>query len=166
MWLFFIFVAVPVVEIALFIKVGGWLGLFPTLAIIVITAALGTYLVKTQAISTFSIIKTKFSNLQNPTEPVAHAAMIANVTGGLRSSCEIWFKSSIARIITHGSTSRPAARRRRWSMVRARCPVHRADSVSAARCPLTGRFRAERVTIHSSAIIRTACVTMRLCWFC
>ena len=76
MWLFFIFVAVPVVEIALFIKVGGWLGLFPTLAIIVITAALGTYLVKTQAISTFSTIKTKFSNLQNPTEPVAHAAMI------------------------------------------------------------------------------------------
>ena len=76
MWLFFIFVAVPVVEIALFIKVGGWLGLFPTLAIIIITAALGTYLVKTQAISTFSTIKTKFSNLQNPTEPVAHAAMI------------------------------------------------------------------------------------------
>jgi UPF0716 protein FxsA len=69
-------VAVPVVEIALFIKLGGWLGLFPTLAIIVITAALGTYLVKTQAISTFSTIKTKFSNLQNPTEPVAHAAVI------------------------------------------------------------------------------------------
>lgn len=76
MWLFLIFVAVPIIEIALFINLGGWLGTFPTLAIIVITAALGTYLVKTQAISTFETIKTKFGSLQNPTEPVAHAAMI------------------------------------------------------------------------------------------
>ena len=76
MWLFLIFVAVPVIEIALFINLGGWLGTLPTLAIIVITAALGTFLVKTQAISTFETIKTRFGSLKNPTEPVAHAAMI------------------------------------------------------------------------------------------
>lgn len=76
MWLFLLFVAVPIIEIALFINIGGWLGTFPTLAIIVITAALGTYLVKNQAISTFGMIKRKFEGLQNPTEPVAHAAMI------------------------------------------------------------------------------------------
>ncbi|MDA9990464.1 FxsA family protein [Paracoccaceae bacterium] len=76
MWLFLIFVAVPIIEIALFINLGGWLGTFPTLAIIVITAALGTFLVKTQAISAFKTIGTKFRSLQNPTEPVAHAAMI------------------------------------------------------------------------------------------
>ena len=69
MWLFLIFVAVPIIEIALFINLGGWLGTFPTLAIIVITAALGTFLVKTQAISTFKTIGTKFRSLQNPTEP-------------------------------------------------------------------------------------------------
>ena len=56
MWLFFIFVAVPIIEIALFIQVGGWLGLFPTLAIVIITAALGTYLVRSQAIETFASV--------------------------------------------------------------------------------------------------------------
>ena len=76
MWLFFIFVVVPVIEVALFIKLGGWLGTFPTLAIIVITAALGTFLVKTQAILTFNAIKSKFRNLRNPTEPLADAGMI------------------------------------------------------------------------------------------
>ena len=44
MWLFALFVAVPIVEIALFIQVGGWLGLLPTLAIVIATAALGTFL--------------------------------------------------------------------------------------------------------------------------
>jgi hypothetical protein len=31
MWLFFLFLSVPLIEIALFIQVGGWLGLWPTL---------------------------------------------------------------------------------------------------------------------------------------
>ncbi|MEM8823957.1 MAG: FxsA family protein, partial [Pseudomonadota bacterium] len=34
MWLFAVFVAVPILEIALFIQVGGWLGLSPTLLIV------------------------------------------------------------------------------------------------------------------------------------
>lgn len=33
MWLFALFVAVPLIEIGLFIQVGGWIGLWPTLAI-------------------------------------------------------------------------------------------------------------------------------------
>ena len=76
MWLFVVFVAVPIIEIALFINLGTWLGVFPTLAIVLITAALGTYLVKSQAISTFETIKSELRNLQNPTQTVAHAAMI------------------------------------------------------------------------------------------
>ena len=76
MWLFVIFVAVPIIEIALFINLGSRLGVFPTLAIVLITAALGTYLVKSQAISTFETIKLELRNLQNPTQTVAHAATI------------------------------------------------------------------------------------------
>ena len=76
MWLFVIFVAVPIIEIALFINLGSRLGVFPTLAIVLITAALGTYLVKSQAISTFETIKLELRNLQNPTQSVAHAATI------------------------------------------------------------------------------------------
>lgn len=42
MWLLFIFIAIPVIEIALFIQLGGLIGLWPTLAIVVATAILGT----------------------------------------------------------------------------------------------------------------------------
>ena len=34
MWLLIAFIAVPIIEIALFIQIGGFLGLFPTLAVV------------------------------------------------------------------------------------------------------------------------------------
>jgi len=76
MWLFFVFVAVPIIEIALFIQIGGWLGLLPTLLIVIITAALGTHLVRSQAIATFGSLRESLETLQNPTEPLAEGAMI------------------------------------------------------------------------------------------
>ena len=48
MYLFLAFLLVPIIEIALFIQVGGLIGLWPTLAIVVLTAVLGTWLVRTQ----------------------------------------------------------------------------------------------------------------------
>ena len=76
MWLFFIFLVIPITEIALFIQIGGWLGLFPTLFIIIITAALGTYLVQSQAIATFGNIRQSLKTLVNVTEPLVDGAMI------------------------------------------------------------------------------------------
>lgn len=76
MWLLFLFIAVPVIEIALFIQVGGIIGLFPTLFIVVLTAILGTYLVRSQGLSTLATLQSQFSNLQDPTESLAHGAMI------------------------------------------------------------------------------------------
>lgn len=76
MWLFALFVAVPIVEIALFIQVGGWLGLLPTLAIVVATAALGTFLVRRQGLAELARIQGSLSELRDPTRPLAHGAMI------------------------------------------------------------------------------------------
>lgn len=45
------FIAVPIIEIALFIQVGGWIGLWPTLAVIVLTAVLGTALLRQQGLA-------------------------------------------------------------------------------------------------------------------
>ncbi len=50
--LFLALVGVPLIEIAVFIEVGGYLGLWPTLAIIVITAIVGTALLRQQGLST------------------------------------------------------------------------------------------------------------------
>ncbi len=76
MWLFALFVAVPLIEIALFIQVGGMIGLWPTLSIVVITALLGTNLMRAQGALAMSQIRSSFSELRDPAEPLAHGAMI------------------------------------------------------------------------------------------
>ncbi len=76
MWLLFAFVAVPLIEIALFIQVGGWIGLWPTLGIVVLTAIAGTALVRSQGAQAMAQLRGSFNELRDPTEPLAHGAMI------------------------------------------------------------------------------------------
>ena len=76
MWLFVLFLAVPLIEIALFIQIGGFIGLWPTLLIVVLTAILGTYLVRAQGLRALANLQASFSELRDPTEPLAHGAMI------------------------------------------------------------------------------------------
>ncbi len=76
MWLFCLFVAIPIIEIAFFVQIGGWLGLFPTLLIVIITAALGAILVRSQAIATFGNIKNGFLTVDNPDKTLADGVMI------------------------------------------------------------------------------------------
>lgn len=76
MWLFALFVAVPILEIALFIQVGGWLGLWPTLLIVVLTALLGTVLVRRQGAAEIERLRRSMRELNDPTRPLAHGAMI------------------------------------------------------------------------------------------
>ncbi|WP_299304888.1 FxsA family protein [uncultured Litoreibacter sp.] len=76
MWLFLLFVTIPIIEIALFIQVGGWLGLWPTLGIVILTAIMGTWLVRAQGLQAMSNIKSNLNDLRDPTESLAHGAMI------------------------------------------------------------------------------------------
>ena len=48
------FIFVPLIEIAVFIQVGGLIGLWPTLALIVLTAVLGTWQLRAQGIATLA----------------------------------------------------------------------------------------------------------------
>ena len=76
MYLFLAFLLVPLIEIALFIQIGGAIGLWPTLAIVILTAVLGTWLVRTQGLMAMGQLRSSFSELQDPSEPLAHGAMI------------------------------------------------------------------------------------------
>ena len=76
MWLFALFVGVPILEIALFIQVGGFLGLWPTLAIVIFTALAGTLLLRTQGLQTMGRLQSSVSEGQNPMDPIAHGALI------------------------------------------------------------------------------------------
>lgn len=50
--LFFILVVVPIVEIAIFIKIGGLIGFWPTMGVVVLTALAGTTLLRQQGLAT------------------------------------------------------------------------------------------------------------------
>ncbi|MBM7067242.1 FxsA family protein [Actibacterium sp. 188UL27-1] len=76
MRLLLLFIAIPLIEIALFIRVGSFLGLWPTLLIVVLTAILGTYLVKKQGLQVLGQVQRSFNELRDPTEALAHGAMI------------------------------------------------------------------------------------------
>jgi UPF0716 protein FxsA len=76
MWLFVAFLLVPLIEIGLFIQIGGWIGLWPTLGIVVLTAILGTFLVRSQGLMAMNNLRGSFSKLEDPSEPLAHGAMI------------------------------------------------------------------------------------------
>ncbi len=76
MWLFLAFLIVPLIEIALFIQVGGAIGLWPTLAIVVGTAIAGAYMVRSQGFRVLNEVRGSFEDLNDPTEPLAHGAMI------------------------------------------------------------------------------------------
>jgi UPF0716 protein FxsA len=76
MWLFLAFLAVPLIEIALFIQVGGAIGLGWTLAIVVLTALIGTFLMRAQGAIALGQIKSSLSEVRDPTEPLVNGAMI------------------------------------------------------------------------------------------
>jgi len=74
--LLLLFIAVPLIEIALFIQVGGLIGLWPTIAIVIVTAIIGTSLVRQQGAHTMAQLRQSFEALNDPTEPLANGAMI------------------------------------------------------------------------------------------
>jgi UPF0716 protein FxsA len=76
MWLLIAFIAVPVIEIGLFIQVGDIIGLWPTLLIVLLTAIAGTTLVRSQGTQVLSALQGSFQAMRDPTEPLAHGAMI------------------------------------------------------------------------------------------
>ena len=76
MWLFVAFLLVPLIEIALFIQIGGAIGLGWTLLIVVITAVLGTMLVRAQGMQAMGQVRSSFNQMRDPSEALAHGAMI------------------------------------------------------------------------------------------
>ena len=114
MWLLLAFIAVPMIEIALFIQVGGLIGIWWTLLIVLGTAIAGSYLVRNQGLREIANLQRSFSELDDPTEPLANGAMIlfagallltpgffTDVVGlsllvpGVRRAAFIWAKSKV-----------------------------------------------------------------------
>lgn len=67
---------IPIAEIAVFILVGDQIGLFPTLAMIFVTAVIGTGLLRYQGFSTLSRIRKATHQGQLPGRDMVHGVMI------------------------------------------------------------------------------------------
>lgn len=76
MWIFLALIAVPLIEIALFIQVGGLIGLLPTLATVLLTAVIGTYLLRKQGGDALRRLQNSLRGGGDPRGPLAHGALI------------------------------------------------------------------------------------------
>lgn len=77
MWLMLLILAFPFIEIALFIKIGGWIGVWPTLALVILAAVVGAAVVRTQGIGQLRRLQTAIETNRDPSGPLAHGALIA-----------------------------------------------------------------------------------------
>lgn len=68
--LLIVFISVPLIEIALFIKVGGLIGLWPTLGIVLATAIVGTWLLRVQGRAVLMRAQDSLSRQQFPAREV------------------------------------------------------------------------------------------------
>jgi len=63
-----LFIAVPIIEIAVFIEIGGEIGLWNTIAVVILTAMVGTWLLRNQGIRTLDRAR---QSLEQQVFPVA-----------------------------------------------------------------------------------------------
>jgi len=70
--LLFAFIAVPIIEIGLFIKVGGYFGFWPTIGIVILTAIIGTTLLRQQGLATLKSAQASLEENRFPLKEVCN----------------------------------------------------------------------------------------------
>ena len=75
------FTLIPLLELALLLKLGRWIGVGPTISLVVVTALLGAALAKSQGVGVIKRIKDQLSQGNIPTEGLLDGAFV--LSGGL-----------------------------------------------------------------------------------
>ncbi|MTH78237.1 FxsA family protein [Paracoccus aestuariivivens] len=76
MWLLLPFVILPIVEIALFIQVGGAIGVFATIGLVILSAVLGVAVMRRQGAMAMLDVQRSVQEFRDPSAPLAHGALI------------------------------------------------------------------------------------------
>ncbi len=63
---FFLFISIPIIEIFLLIKVGSALGAWTTIAIVILTAVIGTLMLRAQSLATIRSVQNKIHSGELP----------------------------------------------------------------------------------------------------
>ncbi len=128
MRLILLFLAVPLCEIALFIQVGGAIGLGPTMLVVILTAVLGAALMRSQGLLVLSELRGSIHDLKDPTEPLAHGAMVLFSGALLLTPGFVTDMAGLSMMV-------PAVRRAVFRFVRDRLVVQEFTYGSSARPP-------------------------------
>jgi UPF0716 protein FxsA len=76
-----LFVLVPLVELALLVQVGRWIGVLPTIGIVAVTGLLGAWLARSQGVQALSRLQSETAAGRVPAQPFLDGAAI--LVGGL-----------------------------------------------------------------------------------
>lgn len=76
-YLFLLFIVLPIIEIALLIRVGSFLGVFPTIALILGTAIAGIYLLRQQGVHTLFRINQRMAAGEMPAREMLEGVILA-----------------------------------------------------------------------------------------
>ncbi len=74
--LFLLFTLIPVAELAILIRLGGWLGLGPTLLLVLGTGAAGAWLARREGFRSFRAIQEELAAGRMPGEEMVHGVLI------------------------------------------------------------------------------------------
>lgn len=74
--LLILLIGVPLAEIALFIEIGGWIGLWPTIATVVLTALFGTALLRQQGLATLQRAQRELNSQRLPVRELFDGACL------------------------------------------------------------------------------------------
>ena len=75
MWILIAILSLPIIEIALFILVGGWIGLWPTLALVVLAGTVGVMLLRAQGQNAVASLRQGVVQDTDPSEKIVRGAM-------------------------------------------------------------------------------------------
>ncbi|WP_234494693.1 FxsA family protein [Vibrio maritimus] len=75
--LLLLFIFVPIIEIGLFIQVGGFLGLWTTIGLVLLTAVVGASLVRSQGLQTLMSVQNRLQQGEMPAQQIVEGVMLA-----------------------------------------------------------------------------------------
>lgn len=128
-FLFILLLVVPIVEIALFIKIGGLIGVWPTIAIVIATALAGAALLRRQGLATLRSARASLAENRFPIDEVFDGLCLA-VAGVLLLTPG--FFTDVVGLLLFVPPVRAALRRRLAAYVatRAEVEIHAAGAAA------------------------------------
>lgn len=75
-FLFLLFIIIPIIEITLLMQIGGMIGVWPTIAVVIVTAWLGAKNVRQQGLATMQSVQTKMAQGEMPSTEIVTGVML------------------------------------------------------------------------------------------